>query len=238
MRTRLCRLKPRKLSDRTAIAFLLASVSCSWLIWLTTVQTMATNEWYRPDDGPPNPGMYRLAVGELPKRRASITVNSGVFSLSLDHGYLMGDNQTQPPQVVEADKLALFNRRHWSSGYLMLDTLGIGPRQIWSTRWDQSGFDVLSWRPEPFVPRLIYALWPWSAQSHSWYSDSWCTRVMIPLWPIPAFVSLMSAWRIRRRWTAVQRRRRGHCISCGYDQTSPTSTLQCPECGCHSAQRK
>jgi hypothetical protein len=65
-----------------------------------------------------------------------------------------------------------------------------------------------------------------------WLHDGGMRSVFAPAWLLALAAALLPAWHLPREWrgrTTDRRRRRGQCLSCGYDLRATPD--RCPECG-------
>jgi hypothetical protein len=82
--------------------------------------------------------------------------------------------------------------------------------------------DVSAWAPRPSRPTLRRD-WGWLPFKPIWSGFFLNTIVFGSFWLLPLIVP-----RCLTRWN---RRRRGHCIDCGYDLRAASERTVCPECG-------
>jgi len=65
-----------------------------------------------------------------------------------------------------------------------------------------------------------------------WLNAAPSDALIIPYWPLAAVAGAYAAVIVRRGVRRVLRRRRGHCVACGYDLRGLSATSdRCPECG-------
>lgn len=75
------------------------------------------------------------------------------------------------------------------------------------------------------------AMWGFPEDGFPYHYSQIRRHIICPFWMVFTLSAVVPALviraAVRRRW---RRRRRGHCVSCGYDLTGNTSGV-CPECG-------